>query len=374
MLNFNLKENISRILFAHFHIRNLHILFLFFCFQLSAQDTSRVTMLFAGDIMGHGPQINAAWDSANKTWDYTPVFQFVKPTIEKADIAIGNLEVTLAGPPYLGYPQFSSPDMLAIACKDAGFDVLATANNHCVDRGRLGLERTIKILDSLNIKYTGTFYNKAHRDTTYPLVLKKNEMSISLLNYTYGTNGIPVPEGNIVNLIDKIQISQDIQKADSQNTDITIPYIHWGIEYERQANATQKDLAKFLIHEGCGAVIGSHPHVVQPIELIRKESSDTLNILPVVYSLGNFVSNQRDRYKDGGIMVQFTINKTATKTFITNFKYIPYWVYKGVLNGKYQYYIIPTEQYLEAPDKFNIPQESRDKLLEFVNDIRSMFQ
>src|SRR5690606_14556216 len=138
-------------------------------------------------IMGHDSQIASAFDAATKTYDYASCLAYMKPYIESADIAFGNLEVTLAGPPYKGYPQFSSPDALAVALKEVGFDVLVTANNHSVDRGRQGIERTIRVLDSLGIPHTGTFPDEVSRLNEYPLILIKNGFTLALLNYTYGT-------------------------------------------------------------------------------------------------------------------------------------------------------------------------------------------
>ena len=146
------------------------ILSFFFCAILTssiAQDTTRLSLLFAGDIMGHDSQIASAYDAKRKVYDYTSCFQFVKPYVDSVDLAIGNLELTLAGPPYKGYPQFSSPDALLTTLKDIGFDVLVTANNHCVDRGRKGLERTITMLDSFKIAHTGT-------SIRVPLALSRN--------------------------------------------------------------------------------------------------------------------------------------------------------------------------------------------------------
>src|SRR5262245_55818360 len=158
----------------------------------TAQDTTRLSLLFAGDVMGHDSQIASAFDANSKSFDYTSCFAAVKPYVDAADIAIANLEVTLGGRPYTGYPQFSSPDALALTLKEVGFDALVTANNHCVDRGKPGIDRTIAMLDSFNIPHTGTFVDTVSRMNDSPLLLEKNGFKIALLNYTYGTNGIPV--------------------------------------------------------------------------------------------------------------------------------------------------------------------------------------
>ncbi len=150
---------------------------------------ARITLLFAGDLMQHKPQINAA-RTPEGTYDYSPCFSLVKEQISKADIAIGNLEVPIGGKPYGGYPAFCAPDEYLYAIKEAGFDVLLTGNNHCLDRGKKGLERTILMLDSLQIPYAGTYKNEDERRQRYPLFIRKNGFHIAFLNYTYGTNGI----------------------------------------------------------------------------------------------------------------------------------------------------------------------------------------
>jgi poly-gamma-glutamate synthesis protein (capsule biosynthesis protein) len=260
------------------------IVFVFAVGFVRAQDTTRLSLLFIGDIMQHDSQINAAYDPVNKRYDYTPCFQYIKPYIESADLAIGNLELTLAGPPYKGYPQFSSPDELLIGLKDMGMDVLVTANNHCVDTGKKGLERTIDMLDSMDILHTGTFKEAVDRLNDHPLLIEKDSFRISLLNYTFSTNGLPVTKPNIVNRIDTAVIRQDLILAKAQKPDVIIVFVHWGVEYQSLPNAQMKMVTEFCFNNGAQMVIGAHPHVLQPMEW-RKEKNQF-----VAYSLGNFVS------------------------------------------------------------------------------------
>src|SRR5688500_14521852 len=180
----------------------MRVFFLMFSFLAGvvgawAQDTTRLSLVFLGDIMQHDSQIADAYDVSSGVYDYTPCFQYIKPYIEAVDLAIGNLEVTLAGKPYKGYPQFSAPDELLVAMKNIGVDVLVTANNHCVDRGRAGLERTIAMLDSFGIQHTGTFRSQAEKNKVHPLIVERRGFKLALLNYTYGTNGLPVSKPNI---------------------------------------------------------------------------------------------------------------------------------------------------------------------------------
>ena len=327
-------------------------------------------MLFAGDVMGHGPQVRAAFDSSSGTYNYEPCFRFVKSYVQQADVAIANLEVVLGGEPYTGYPVFSSPDELAAELKRTGFDILVQANNHCYDKGKYGFERSIKTLDSLSIPHFGTYLNSTERTIAHPYILEKNGLRIALLNYTYGTNGIVAEKPNVVNYINKDQILADIAKADSLHVDFIIAIMHWGLEYELAPNKEQKDLASFLARNGCDAVIGSHPHVVQTFETIYPNASDSSKQVPVFYSMGNYVSNQRDRYRNGGAMFTLELQKNDSSKKVSNCKYIPYWVYKGVYSGKYQYYILPLSVYFIDEESFNLPKEDREKLLQFSNDIK----
>jgi poly-gamma-glutamate capsule biosynthesis protein CapA/YwtB (metallophosphatase superfamily) len=337
----------------------------------SAQDTTRISLLFLGDVMQHDSQIKAAYDLYAKQYDYTSCFQFVKPYIASADLAIGNLEVTLAGPPYKGYPQFSAPDQLALTLKDAGMDVLVTANNHCLDRGRKGLERTILMLDSLDIIHTGTFRDTVERMNDYPMLFEKNGFNFALLNYTYGTNGIPVTKPNVVNTIDTAVIRKDIVKAKKTSPDAIIVFMHWGQEYQSLPNKWQKDVTEFCFRLGVKLVIGAHPHVLQPMEW-RKESDQL-----IVYSLGNFVSGQRDRYKNGGAMLKVDLMKvvqdSVAETRIDSAGYILEWVYRTP-DAKKDYYVLPVPSFEQDSTHFIEDEASRLAFKTFVEDSRRLFK
>src|SRR5450759_3920739 len=169
--------------------------------QILNNSENKISLLFIGDIMSHDEQIWSAENRETHLYNYDDVFQYIKPVITSADIAIANFEVTIDGPPYTGYPQFSSPADLAVAAKNAGIDYLVTANNHAADRGKKGIISTINKLDSIGIPHTGTFLNSSIRDSLSPLMIYKNGTSIALLNYTFSTNGIIVPEPVIVNTV-----------------------------------------------------------------------------------------------------------------------------------------------------------------------------
>jgi poly-gamma-glutamate synthesis protein (capsule biosynthesis protein) len=341
------------------------------CIQLQAfgQDTTRLSLLFVGDIMQHDSNIAAAYNPITTWYDYSSCFEYVAPIIKSADLAIGNLELTLAGKPYKGYPQFSAPNELAYELKRVGFDVLVTANNHSVDRGKKGIERTIDVLDTLSILHTGTFKDSLSKVSTYPLLIEKNGFRLSLLNYTYGTNGIPVPRPAIVNLIDTIQIKNDLAKARNQNTDAIIVFMHWGDEYQSLPNKAQKKLTEMCFREGAKLVIGAHPHVLQPMEW-RKDKDHF-----VVYSLGNFISGQRPRYRDGGAILWIDLKKvkqdSISFTSINGAEYELEWVQKSN-DDKKEFTMLPL-RYFEMDTAFIADKALRDAFHVFKKDARTLY-
>ena len=336
---------------------------------ITQPDTSRLRIAFAGDIMGHDAQILGAYVDSSKTYNYEPTFRYVKSYLQSVDLAIGNLEVTLGGEPYKGYPQFSSPDNLPLEARNAGFQILITANNHSLDRGAKGFDRTLKMLDSFNIIHTGTFRTKEERDKTYPLIVEKNNIKLALLNYTYGTNGLKIAEPYIVNRIDTAQIRIDLEKAKLAHPDYTIVTIHWGNEYERVQNKNQENLAGFILEHGADAIIGSHPHVIQPIKYYPAVTDSTV-IRPVVYSLGNFVSNQRAQYKDGGIIVEMELIKTNTITKFEKLEYLPCWVYRHD-DIKSTFYILPPAFYYNNEELFDFTEDDKTKIKRFYTDTKN---
>jgi len=285
----------------------------------------RARLVFAGDLMQNLPQVRAARNNLEGVYDYSESFQYIKPLFERADLTVVNLETTItATGNYSGFPLFRSPVELAETIRDAGIDVTVMANNHAFDGGKQGVYTTLSLLDAAGIQHTGVFIDSYDYLTNHPLYLRVNGLLFALLNYTYGTNGLPVPEGMYVNRIDSFAIIRDLQQINRSTTDGVIVYFHWGVEYARQPNQEQKALADLCHRYGAEIVIGSHPHVVQPIYYLEEEDGTVHNV--TVYSLGNLVSNQRERYKNGGIIVAIDVLKEQGEPLSLKTYYTPVWV------------------------------------------------
>ena len=316
-----------------------------------------IRLVFAGDIMTHGPQIKAA-DRGHGTYDFTPSFELVRPMIERADLALANLETTFGGTPYRGYPMFSSPSSLGSALKEAGFDVLTTANNHSCDRGHYGVVNTIDVLDSLGMRTTGSYRTRAERSQRTPLIIDVRGIKLAVLAYTYGTNGLPIPQPALVDTINLEQISDDLRRADSLGADYKIVQIHWGNEYEKHPNKRQRELAIALARHGVGAVIGSHPHVVQDSEWIEEEGAKMKTF--VIYSLGNFISNQTSPAATrGGMLLSLElIRERGTGRWTTQPSYQYVFVQKRTSSGNPIYRLRPVS--LDSIPEGIPPSETSD--------------
>lgn len=301
--------------------------------QETAVDTT-FTLTAIGDVMCHNTQY---WDAYNKdtdTYDFSYVFENIKNYIEAADISIGSLETSFAGKDrgYSNYPTFNSPDALAYDLKEMGLDILSTAGNHCLDKGFSGLSRTIDVLDDAGLKHLGTY--KTEEEQNQILIQDVKGVKIAFINYTYGTNGIPVPSGKdfCVNLIDKDLIKKHIQTAKEQNVDMIVACMHWGTEYRTTSNPEQEELADFLFQNGVDVILGNHPHVLEQMEkrTITLEDGTTKDGF-VIYACGNFICDQNAENTRNSIILNLTITKHANgKITIDKADYVPIYMYKGI--------------------------------------------
>lgn len=267
-------------------------------------NSDTIRLVFGGDLMQHMPQVDAA-RTADGTYDYSESFAYVAPMFRDADIAILNLETTLTTSGYYtGYPCFASPTAVADEIADMGIDLALLANNHCCDRNAKGIDTTIEELDKRAIRHIGVYKDSLDRAQNNIAYLTARDLRFAVVNYTYGTNGIPVPKGRHVNLIDTIAIKSDLATICRDSIDMVIACMHWGNEYERKQNREQIRLRDMLRREGVDIIIGSHPHVVQPFEV------DSTHV--TFYSLGNLVSNQQRRHCDGGLIAEIEVIRCDT--------------------------------------------------------------
>ena len=315
-----------------------------------------INMSVIGDIMCHNSQYIDAFSGS--TYDFSYVFSDIKHYIDNADIDIGNLETTFAGAArgYSNYPTFNTPEQLAQNLKDFGIDVVSTANNHCMDTGYKGLVSTLDYLDSAGISHTGTSRTQEEQNTV--LIKDINGFKIAFLSFTYGTNGIPVSSERAysVNLISDELILNQLQLAKAQNPDLICVSMHWGIEYQNTQNKEQERLADLLFQNGTDIILGSHPHVLQPMEkrTITLEDGSTKDGF-VIYSLGNFMSGQtKERTRNSIILnIELTKNGETDKISIGNISYVPIYMYKNTSKTTQKYLVLDIENAIKQYDSGN---------------------
>lgn len=304
--------------------KNVYIILLMFLFLLCSGFKSKseekniednsVTLVMVGDMLMHMP-VNRSGIRADGDIDFSHLFTYTQKTISEADIAIVNQEVILGGAELgiSGYPTFNTYYEVGDALADAGFDVVLHATNHAVDKGKEGLDNCMFYWEKEHpeIAYLGIQDTQEERDTVY--VTEQNGIKIAILNYTYGLNGLPLPEGMpyAVNLMDKEQMAKDIAKA-KELSDFVVVCPHWGTEYVLKASSYQKNYARFFLENGVDLVIGTHPHVIEPVEILR---DDYGNEMLVYYSLGNYVNSTASEENDIGkrmlgAIAEVTVKKT----------------------------------------------------------------
>jgi len=337
---------------------------------------SEISITAVGDIMVHGPQLKAQYNPISKDYDFRNNFKYVEPYFKSSDLVIGNLETTFGGGDqgYSSFPMFNTPDALAAALKEAGFHVLSTANNHTLDTGKKGLLRTLEVLRDNDLVPVGTRSNEAEKGYS---VTEINGIRLGVTALTYETpkwgeyrtlNAIKIPKDTEA-LIDTfgyenlqedlLRLEERIQLMRQEEAEFIIVYIHWGNEYKREANQYQKSIAKTLADFGVDIIFGSHPHVLQPIELIQSSFREEPTL--VFYSLGNFLSNQRyeilsNRYTEDGLIVNVKLQKdfSTNKIKLREVSYMPTWIHRYHSHGRIQYEILPLLDALENEGAYNL--------------------
>ena len=319
------------------------------------QEDKHFSMSVIGDIMCHDSQYKDAYISSTGTYDFSYVFEDIKNYISEADIAIGNLETTFAGKAkgYSNYPRFNTPEQLAYNLKDFGIDILCTANNHSMDTNFSGIVSTLNYLDDAKISHIGTY---STAETQNEILVKDiNGIKIAFLAFTYGTNGIPIPKDKpfAVNLINDNFILEQIELAKEQNPDLICANMHWGYEYNTKQNTEQERLSNLLFTNGVDVILGSHPHVLQPMEkrTITLADNSTKDCF-VIYSLGNFMSAQKKDNTRNSIILNMNFTKSGEtgKTTIDSVSYIPIYMYRAPSGSTKRYKVVDIEKTLANYD------------------------
>ena len=320
-----------------------------------AKDTV-INIVGIGDSLCHSQNFNDAYEDGE--YDFSPMFKNITKYIENATVAVGNLETTLAGKDrgYSGYPTFNSPDELALDLKEMGIDILTTANNHCIDKGYTGLVRTLDKLDEYGIAHTGTARSEEEQNTI--LFKDLDGIKTAFLCYTYGTNGIPIPNGKeySVNLIDKELMKKQLDKAKEEGAELICVSMHWGSEYRIKQTEEQEELAEFLIKNGADVILGNHSHVPEPMEMKTVTLDDgTTREGFVIYSMGNFFSAQTQEYTRDTLILNVEIRKNGQTGKITIDKatYTPVYVYDNGVNAKDRYELLDIEQVIKDYEEGN---------------------
>ncbi len=358
---------------------------------------STATIASTGDILMHNPIINGNYDYTTGTYDFARCFRYFTDYVSAADLAVANLEVTLAsndnGYGYSGYPTFNCPDIIAQNLKDTGFDLLLTANNHSYDTRSVGFHRTQQVLQSIGMDYLGTVPNV---ETPLWQVKEVNGIQIGMMCYTYETNnsytdrislnGIVLsPEDS--QLIGSFSYSQldafyaevqaNITAMEEAGAEAIMLYIHWGDEYYNTQNSYQTVIAQAMCDLGVDVIVGGHPHVIQPMELLTS-STDPDHKTVCLYSMGNAISNQRVEYMGGwpstehsedGVLFSVTFAKYSDGTVILeSVEVLPLWVnhYLRVPElGQFMHEIIPLDTQIEDwKTQFGLDDEMLQETLE----------
>lgn len=344
-------------------------------FEPKKEKIDKVSLLAVGDTMVYNAQLSAQYDESTSKYNFNNNFKYVKKYIEKADYSMANLETTLTGNKvykYSSYPKFNSPDELADGLKYAGFDLITTANNHCYDKGPSSIDNTLSTLKDKDFDVVGT---RKDGDERY-IIKKINNINIGITSYTYGKvindskyiNNVRISDKykNSINIFDSTSVDKAFNNInyslkDMKNTDLQVVYLHWGNKYSLKENSFQQQLAQKLCDAGVDIIIGSHPHVVQPVTSIK--SSDGKHETVVAYSLGNFLSNQVrgqfSKYTEDGLMINIDITKNSSTqdTVIKKVTCIPTWLHKyyNDKTSKYVYEIIPLDNKSDLEKIDNLP-------------------
>lgn len=329
---------------------------------------STATIVSTGDLLMHKPVIDTGYKSGS--YDFESIFRYLSEYTMDADLAVANLETTLCstdnGYSYSGYPNFNCPDALVDGAKDAGFDILLNASNHSYDTSSVGMHRTMQVIQDKGLIPLGIVENA---DDKHYIVEEVNGINIGMICYTYETdsnadrvalNGLPVKaeDAPLINCFDYnaldtfyAELRTRLEEMKADGAEATVLYLHWGTEYQLQANETQKKMAQKICDLGVDVLIGGHPHVVQPMDLISS-TTDEDHKMVCLYSMGNAVSNQRQgnlsaiatAHTEDGVLFSITFSKYSDGTvYLESTDLLPLWVYRRSDGTGNEYNIMPLD-------------------------------
>lgn len=333
-------------------------------------ETGRARVTVAGDVMMHIPLINSG--KSGNGYNFDSIFRYLPDYVGKSDYAVANLETTLGGSSlaYSGYPKFNSPDEIVGAVKSAGFDMLLTANNHCNDTGTAGLKRTLDVISGKELDTLGTVPKADEKNYR---VKDVGGVKLGFVNYSYAQigddrsrpamNGLPTDAdaAGLINAFDYTKLdlfynemANNIAAMRAEGADMIALFIHWGDEYSTRVNDTQAAMAQKLCDLGIDLIIGGHPHAIEPMALLSS-SVDPSHKTVCIYSLGNFLSNQRKdnmnlstSHCEDGVLFSFTVVKYSDGgVYLEGVDIVPTWVQINGSGGSRSYYILPLDKGIE---------------------------
>jgi len=344
----------------------------------SIEDAPRknVHIRAVGDLMCHQRQLELAY-TADGEYDFYPAYEMVVESLSAADYTIANLETTVGlyeDQPYSGYPRFNVPESMLATIKDAGVDFLTLANNHILDRYFDGMVITVDNVEEFGFDHGGAY--RTHEEADTPVVREINGITMGFLCYTEHTNGMENHSSASatqfgVDYLKKADFASDVAALREAGAQCVIAMPHWGTEYKRQPDPAVRTIAEKMVAAGVDVILGSHPHMVQPVEFITVQTDDgSERTALVAWSLGNFIDNMKVQYTDSGIILDFVIAESGDGVEILDVGYVPIYCWRG----DDQIRALPSGLYLEtAPEGMGESVHSRLKashreLTELIGD------
>lgn len=342
---------------------------------ISNQETSYVKLMFVGDIPINKRVVESAYRSETHTYDFQPIFHYIRPYLNLGDIVAGSLETTIGTPPFGRFPQYRSPKDIATSLKYTGFNLLFTANGKSIYQNSETWKTQNEILDGVKINTTGSFENSEDRFKNNPLIIEKRGVKLAFLNYIDGidnaTNITP-----IINAMDTHLAKKDIQLAKERGAEFIVVYMHWGEEFEVRSNARQQILSKMLTDAGADLIVGTHTHTVQDMNVQTYEEANGERKALTVYSMGDFLSTANSTKVNSSAIFEVIVskNKSSKAIKIEDYGYIPTYCYSYNYNGKLTWSVVPVRQVeLDNIEIQLISPSERQQMMMAAENIRHKF-